>query len=152
MNEGINNLCNTIAWVIKAAVVLVVLCALGWGVLIGYAYYSETHKSANPAGVEITPAQNGFPAATPEDPPYFTKYPVSRDVYGGELGQICPLDSPVTLACQNLFRLPAGVSCVGKPYRSCLGSDSPETLPADYFDTHDTRCYDKNGKLTGCSR
>jgi len=44
MNEGINNLCNTIAWVIKAAVVLVVLCALGWSVLIGYAYYSETHK------------------------------------------------------------------------------------------------------------
>jgi hypothetical protein len=49
MNEGINNLCNTIAGVIKAAVVLVVLFALGYGALIGYVYYRETHKANQPA-------------------------------------------------------------------------------------------------------
>jgi hypothetical protein len=61
------------------------------------------------------------------------KYPIARSVSVEESKRTCPWTEPVSEACQKLYTLPKGVSCVGKPFNVCM-VEKPFDPSAPYSD------------------
>jgi len=80
------------------------------------------HKMKDNAPPPLTSEQNVAPAqmSVNLDDFYISKYPSSRSITAAEDEAICQWDAPVSKACQDLYVLPKGVSCIGKPYKTCM--------------------------------
>ncbi len=76
----------------------------------------------------IPPPPDGYvidaPVPIPEGA-VIEKYPLKSSVSAEENERVCPWKAPVSKACQNLYVLPKGVSCVGKPFNVCMGGEKP---------------------------
>jgi hypothetical protein len=74
----------------------------------------------------IHPPPSGYIIEVPiPEGAVIAKYPVKRAVSAEELERTCPWKAPVSEACQNLYALPNGVSCIGKPFNICIGGERP---------------------------
>jgi hypothetical protein len=74
-------------------------------------------------GLVWNETKHGCTAPSKPAPPagfHLEKYPLARSANTSELDQLCPYNLPVSRACQDLYTLPAGESCVGKLFRVCM--------------------------------
>lgn len=75
----------------------------------------------------ISPPPSGYildvPQPAASDGITFDKYPVKRATSVEELERVCPWNGLVTQACEDLFALPKNLSCVGKPFKTCIGGE-----------------------------
>lgn len=72
---------------------------------------------------DVIPARK-FPLFSGPEGLVAAKYPVSRGISSGEMEVACPWETPVSEACQRLFRLPSSVSCIGKPFKTCMVNEA----------------------------